>query len=290
MTNIGRLVYPLGVTFENEDEQTAATSARPQSLMFSFLGIYVLDRDVAVYSGSVIDVLARLGVSEDAVRSTLSRMARRDLLTRHRRGRKAYFGLTERAIRVLQDGRRRVRDTGAVNEDWDGTWTVVAFSLPNDRVSTRHDLRSRLAWAGFASLQAGLWIAPGTKDIAAALAPLELGDHVTTLQARAMGLTDSADLIRRAFDIDGIAARYQAFLGQWDTSPPPAVAGDDLACQIRLHTDWLQVVRWDPHLPAEHLPEQWPAIRAEQVFSLLNRKIAPGAAKLAAALLDEISL
>ncbi|MFB7493655.1 PaaX family transcriptional regulator C-terminal domain-containing protein [Streptomyces sp. NPDC056161] len=280
------------MAFENEDEQTVAmaTSARPQSLMFSFLGIYVLDRDVALYSGSIIDVLGRLGVSEDAVRSTLSRMARRDLLTRHRRGRKAYFGLTERAIRVLRDGRRRVRDTGAVNEDWDGTWTVVAFSLPNDRVSTRHDLRSRLAWAGFASLQSGLWIAPGTKNLAESLAPLELGDHVTTLQARPMDPTDSADLIRRAFDIEGIAARYREFLGQWDTGASPAAADDDLACQIRLHTDWLQAVRWDPYLPAEHLPEQWPAIRAEQVFRLLDHRIAPGAAKLAAALLDEISL
>jgi phenylacetic acid degradation operon negative regulatory protein len=278
------------VTGENEDEHTAVTSVRPQSLMLSFLGMYVLDRDVAVYSGSIIDVLARLGVSEDAVRSTLSRMARRDLLTRYRRGRKAYFGLTERAIPVLRDGRRRVRDTSAVNGDWDGTWTVVAFSLPNDRVSTRHDLRSRLAWAGFASLQAGLWIAPGTKDIATALAPLELGDHVTTLQARPTGLTDSADLIRRAFDTDGIAARYRAFLDEWDTGAPTTVAGDDLACRILLHTDWLQAIRWDPQLPAEHLPERWPAIRAERVFHRLDHKIAPGAARLAEALLDEISL
>ncbi|MEU6668471.1 PaaX family transcriptional regulator C-terminal domain-containing protein [Streptomyces sp. NPDC046727] len=105
-----------------------------------------------------------------------------------------------------------------------------------------------------------------------------------------MGLTDSADLIRRAFDIDGIAARYRAFLDQWDTGAPPAAADDALARQILLHTDWLQVVRWDPHLPAEHLPERWPAIRAEQVFRLLDHTIAPDAAKLAATLLDEITL
>ncbi|MFD3582271.1 hypothetical protein [Streptomyces sp. NPDC058683] len=106
-----------------------------------------------------MDVFARLGVSEDAVRSALSRMAGRDLLTRHRRGRKAYFGLTEHAVRVLRDGRRRIRDAGAGNRDWDGTWTVVAFSLPDDRGDARHDLCSRLSGAGFASLQRGLWIA-----------------------------------------------------------------------------------------------------------------------------------
>jgi phenylacetic acid degradation operon negative regulatory protein len=217
-------------------------------------------------------------------------MAQRNLLARQRRGRKAYFGLTPHAARVLEDGRHRVHHTGAVNRDWDGTWTVVAFSLPNDRGRTRHDLRSRLTWAGFAPLQGGLWIAPGTRDISEALATLDLGDGVTTLQATPTGSTDSADLVRRAFDIDAIAARYRAFLDQWDSSSLPAAAGDDLACQVLLHTDWLQVIRQDPHLPAEHLPEEWPAIRAEEVFRLLDRKIAPGAANLAATLLDEIDL
>ncbi|MER6688163.1 PaaX family transcriptional regulator [Streptomyces minutiscleroticus] len=277
------------MTVENEVGSTAAASVRPQSLMFSFFGIYVLGRETAVYSGSIIDVFARLGVSEEAVRSTLARMTKRNLLTRYRKGRKAYFGLTPRAVQVLEDGRRRVQDTGAINRDWDGTWTLVAFTLPNDRGSARHDLRSRLAWAGFAPLQGGLWIAAGTRDVAADLAPLELGDHLTTLQARPLGPTESADLVRRAFDVGEIAARYEAFLKRWDTSTPPA-ADDDLACQVSLHTDWLQLVRQDPHLPAEHLPQRWPAIRAEQVFRLLDRKIAPGARASASALLEEIDL
>ena len=34
-----------------------------------------------------------------------------------------------------------------------------------------------------------------------------------------------------------------------------ADAPDDLARQLLLHTEWLQLVRQDPRLPAEHLPE-----------------------------------
>ncbi|MEV0972917.1 PaaX family transcriptional regulator [Microtetraspora glauca] len=278
------------MTLSEGDDPAHAPSARPQSLMFSFLGIYVLGRDTAVYSGSVIDVFARLGLSEEAVRSTLTRMVKRNLLARHRQGRKMYFGLTGHATQVLEDGRRRVWETGAVNRDWDGTWTLVGFSLPDSRRSTRHDLRSQLIWAGFGLLQSGLWVAPGVKDVTGILAPLELGDHVTVLTARAFKPTESADIVRKAFDTEEIAGRYHAFLDRWDTRHPLPSAPDDLARQLLLHTDWLQLVRQDPHLPAEHLPGDWPAIRAEQVFQSLARSYEPRAKKLADMVLDELSL
>ncbi|MCG5216448.1 PaaX family transcriptional regulator C-terminal domain-containing protein [Streptosporangium soli] len=265
-------------------------SARPQSLMFSFLGMYVLGRDIAVYSGSVIDVFARLGVSEEAVRATLTRMVKRGMLTRRRQGRKVYFGLTEHASEVLEDGRRRVWETGAVNHDWDGTWTLVGFSLPDSRRSTRHDLRSQLSWAGFGLLQSGLWIAPGTKDVAGTLAQLDLGDHVTVLTARALQPTEAVDLVRKAFGTEQIAGRYHAFLGRWDIARPLPAATDDLARQLLLHNDWLQLVRQDPHLPAEHLPADWPAIRAQHVFHELAGRYAPCAVKLADTVLDVLPL
>ncbi|TDE56339.1 PaaX family transcriptional regulator [Nonomuraea mesophila] len=259
--------------------------------MFSFLGIYVLGRGTAVYSGSLIEVFARLGVSEEAVRSTLARMAKRNLLARHRRGRKTYFGLTERAEQVLEDGGRRVWETGAVNREWDGTWTLFGFSLPDSLRTTRHDLRSQLVWAGFGLLQSGLWVAPGTKDVGAILSSVESddlrgGDHVTVLQARALAPTESADLVRKAFDTEQIAARYRAFLDRWDTARPLPAAADDLARQLLLHTDWLQLIRQDPHLPAEHLPRDWPAIRAEHVFHTLARVYEAPAARLAAAVVE----
>ncbi|MGA5758926.1 PaaX family transcriptional regulator C-terminal domain-containing protein [Nonomuraea bangladeshensis] len=275
---------------KHDDEQDQLPSARPQSLMFSFLGIYVLGRDTAVYSGSVIDVFARLGVSEEAVRSTLTRMVKRNLLARHRQGKKVYFGLTPHATEVLDNGRRHVWERGAVNRDWDGTWTLVGFSLPGSERSTRHDLRSQLIWAGFGPLQGGLWIAPGAKDVDSMLASLGLGGNVTVLQARAFKPTEPADLVRKAFDTDQIAERYRAFLDRWDTAQPLPSAADDLARQLFLHTDWLQLVRQDPRLPAEHLPADWPGIRAETVFHTLAHRYEPSAATLATSVLDELPL
>ncbi|GAA4623350.1 PaaX family transcriptional regulator C-terminal domain-containing protein [Actinoallomurus vinaceus] len=272
------------------DGGDAAESApRPQSLMLSFFGIHVLGRQVALSSASIIEVLARVGVGEDAVRSTLTRMVRRDLLERHRRGRKMYFGLTPRAVEVLRDGHRRVWQTGAVNRAWDGTWTIVGFSLPDSWRRERHDLRSRLLWGGFGPLQSGMWAAPGRVDVAALVDGLGLDAHLKAFQGAAVAPTDAARLIDAAFDVPGIARRYEAFLSRWDR-PEPAAEADDLARQLLLHTDWLDLVRRDPHLPAEHLPADWPAVRAEKVFHSLAHRYEEPARARAAEILDGIAL
>jgi len=71
-----------------------ANGPRPQAILLTFFGGYLLGRGVHVAMSSLIEVLARVGVSEEATRSTVSRMARRDQLHRVRRGRQVYVGLT----------------------------------------------------------------------------------------------------------------------------------------------------------------------------------------------------
>ncbi|MBO1413536.1 PaaX family transcriptional regulator [Streptomyces sp. FH025] len=257
--------------------------------MLSFFGIHVLGRDVALSSGGVIDAFARVRVSEEAVRSTLTRMVNRGLLERHRRGRKTYFGLTGRAKAVLTDGQDRIWRTGAVNREWDGSWTVVGFSLPDAWRRERHDLRSRLAWGGFAPLQAGLWAAPGQVDVPGLVDGLGLEGHLRVFHGRTAAPTDAGDLLA-AFDVPAIAQGYHGFLDRWSGSAPAVAAEDDLARQLLLHTDWLDLVRSDPHLPAEHLPTDWPAEAAERLFHTLAHRYQPGAEAIATEVLDRIEL
>ncbi|MWA06863.1 PaaX family transcriptional regulator [Actinomadura sp. LD22] len=270
--------------------------------MLTFFGAHVLGRPVAVSAGSVIEVLGRVGLGEHAVRTSLNRMVKRGLLERHRQGRKMYFALSAHAAEVLEDGRERIWRADVVNRNWDGRWTLVGFSLPEDWRRERHDLRSRLIWAGFGPLQNGLWVAPGMVDVAAAVAGLGLEAHIRVFGGSLLPPTQVRDVLEQAFDVPAMAARYQAFLDRWDTAGdadrgggagcPDAAAGlpDDLARQLVLHSDWLELVRRDPHLPAEHLPEGWPAMRAEAVFrDLAGRWERPAAAE-AARILDTLPL
>ncbi|MFF4256798.1 PaaX family transcriptional regulator C-terminal domain-containing protein [Streptomyces sp. NPDC001663] len=276
-------------SFDQPDQ--AGGVPRPQSLMLTFFGIHALGRDVAVSAGCLIDVFGQAGITEDAVRSTLTRMVKRGLLERHRRGRRTYFGPTPRAARVLQDGHDRIWCTGAVNRDWDGTWTLVGFSLPEAWRSERHDLRSRLVWSGFGPLQNGLWVAPGTVDVPEVVAGLGLDAYLRVFQgATAAGPTDARTVLHTAFDVESVAKGYEAFLGRWSTGAAEADEAGALVRQLLLHTDWLDQVRQDPHLPAEHLPEDWPAARAEELFRELAGRYAELAGREAASTLDVITV
>lgn len=261
-----------------------APGVRPQSLMLTFLGDYLYARDTCVFSGSVIDVLGRLGVSEHATRSTLTRMVNRGLLRRQKSGRRMYFGLTPRAATILHDGHTRIWRTGAVNEDWNGTWTLLGFSLPEAWQRQRHDLRAKLAWAGFGPLQGGLWIAPGHVAVDDIVASLGLAAHVRVFRATVD--SDVGQLVEDAYDLAPIAAGYRSFLARWTGEQP--FAGDPLAAHLSIVTEWLSVIRKDPRLPVRHLPDDWPAIPAQKTFREIEGELAAPAADLAATLLDTV--
>lgn len=254
---------------------------RPQSLMLTYLGNYVLGRDIAVFSGSFIDTFARLGVGEHAVRSTLTRMVGRGLLARHREGRRMHFGLTPRSEGILHDGEDRVWRRGVLNTDWDGSWTVLAFSMPESWQRVRHDLRARLTWAGFGSLGNGTWIAPSRVDVRPIVAGLNLNGHLKVFAGPAEEPTDVPHMLREAFDLDGLANGYRAFLDRWDRPAPLPHAPDDLARYLWMTTEWLQLVRADPRLPVEHLPAGWPAVRGQQVLLDLRDRYEATARRLA---------
>ena len=115
---------------------------RPQSVVFTLLAEQMLDRDLpAVFAGSFIEALERVGVTEHATRATLARMLRRDLLEKQRHGRKTYFQMTPRCVSILEGGRERIWLTGAVNREPVTQWTLVTFSLLERWQRKRYDLQ-----------------------------------------------------------------------------------------------------------------------------------------------------
>ena len=250
---------------------------RPQALLFSFLGSLVLDRDLPALPAAVfLRVLGGLGVTEAAARATLSRMTRKGLLVRLQTGRTAHFTLSAAAEELLRQGSRRVSALEPFGHP-EGQWTLLSYSMPESRRDLRHQVRAALTWAGFGGLRDGLWIAPGTVDVAAVLSGAHLAEVAglaDCFSAAPSPGTDVGAFIRRAWPVDRLRERHEAFIEAWSEA---SEEGDPMVRRTLLGADWLQVLRADPGLPAEHLSPDWPAARSAAVYRRAVARIEPAA-------------
>jgi phenylacetic acid degradation operon negative regulatory protein len=261
------------------ERHRSAVNARPQHLLLTLLGDFWYRREEALPSAALVDLLAEFGVSTPNARAALSRLARRDLLVSSRRGRRTFYALTANAATVLVEGTHRIFTFGAQPRAWDGRWTVVAFSLPEQRRDTRHVLRTRLGWLGFASLYDAMWIAPGDRHVAAAalLADLDIST-ATIVVGPAYALP--GDGPARAWDLAALRSRYEAFIDEFAAvrdlihrgGVAPAVA---LVARTAIIDVWRAFPAMDPELPAEHLPEGWPRPDARALFAEVYDALGP---------------
>ncbi|GEM_PF-51716 len=247
-----------------------AAAQRPPRLLLTLLGDYWWQRTEPLPTAAIVALLAEFGVSDSAARAALSRLTRNGLLVTSKAGRRTFSRLSARAAAILDDGARRIFSFGAASQPWDGMWSLVAFSIPEDNRAARDALRKQLRWLGFAPLYDGLWVSP--RDHAAeVIATLgELG--ITTATAfRATSVPAGAAIPARAWDLDGLRGRYCDFIGfasrlRDATAAGRTPPGDALIARTRVMDEWRAFPALDPDLPAELLPPAWPRARARELF------------------------
>lgn len=246
----------------------------PQGLAVTLLADYTLRTRAWLPSAAIVALLAEAGVSHAGARATISRLARRGVLEGSRQGRNSSYRLTATAALNLAAGGRAIISAGADDEPWDRWWTLIAFSLPQDEVGRRRDLRGRLRWLGCAPLYDGLWISP--HDLAdkarAQLADLASGT-MTVFRARHVDLGASAgrDPLE-AWDTAAIARHYESFLRRWRPLLPDIDAGRIAGVEaVRARTGVMDTYRrlpiLDPRLPLDLLPPGWPREPARELFA-----------------------
>jgi phenylacetic acid degradation operon negative regulatory protein len=245
---------------------------QPQHLLLTLLGDYWQGSDVLIPSAALVHLLAEFGVTSAGSRAALSRLGRRGLLVSSRAGRYTFYGLSQRAREILDDGADRIARFGAEEKTWDGTWTFVAFSIPESQRDLRHALRVRLRWLGFAPLYDGLWISPHSQpgDACRALDDLRV-EAATVITGRADDRPLGAGSPIGAWDLGQLRAAYQEFIDRFSPLAARVRAGDvgaaeALVARTRIMDDWRNMPNLDPELPTELLPPGWPRRTARHLF------------------------
>jgi phenylacetic acid degradation operon negative regulatory protein len=238
----------------------------PQDLVLTLLGAHVRPRERAgVWSGGLVHLLEDFGFSEGAARAALNRLVARELLARVKDGRLVHYTLTQRTVAVLAEGDRRIFTLGRARGG-PPKWTVLWHAIPDARRTDRNRLVRRLRFLGFGSMRDGTWIAPHDREreVAALVTELDVGEHVGVLLGKPAGEPHFAALVARVWDLDGLAGRYRAFVGQFRGYA--AGVRDDrhaLLLRTRLMHTFREFPSLDPELPADLVPA--PAHRDEAV-------------------------
>ena len=257
------MAIAVAVSAVSRRHAAGADSAR--GLLLTVLGEFVLPAGGSALTSAFIDVLGRLGVEEKASRQALMRTAAGGLLTSQRHGRRTRWTLTPAAERFLTEGAERIYGFQATQPEWDGRWLIVLARVPETERAARHLLRTRLTWAGFGSPAPGVWISTHldrAKEADHVLDEAGVRDGQIFLAEHHAGGPPAA-MVRQAWDLDAVEARYEEFLAEFARVP----AGDALVRTVHLVHAWRRFPLTDPALPPALLPARWSGVRAAKLFA-----------------------
>jgi len=261
-----------------------AGAQRPPRLLLTLLGDYWWQQTESLPSAALVALLAEFGVSDSAARAALSRLTRNRLLVTAKVGRRTFVRLSERAAQILDEGGRHIFSFGRDTQPWDGMWSLVAFSIPEQNRAARDALRKQLRWLGFAPLYDGLWVAPRDQASEVVRQLAELGiSTATSFRAKTVPGTEPDGYPQRAWDLEDLKARYDDFIGYAQELRERALAGrispvEALVARTRVMDEWRAFPGLDPDLPGELLPDAWPRATARELFIATYDLLGPLAA------------
>jgi len=275
--------------------------ANTRTILFSFyadyLSLFWRTRDKEVGIGSIVKLLGNFSISEPSVRITVSRMCKEGLLKSRRKGLKSYYSLTDYGLRIASKRADRLfRDNKSA---WNGTWSIVVYSIPEKGRPARNKLRAMLKSYGYVPLSDSTWISPtdSFSEIEDFVNDLKINDYVQIYDAKHRGFTDPKKLIERNWDLKNINAHYKKFIKKFQPMlddykngiqngilPESSKCFVDASNLVRKYRD---LPFMDPGLPVEIIGKDWLRSRADELFLEYYSLLSQGAMEYAKSVMDE---
>ena len=268
-------------------ELIARLSPRAGPLIITVFGDSIVPRGGNIWLGSLIALMAPLGLSERLVRTGVYRLTRDHWLTARGRGRRSYYELTASARQAFAEAERRIY----VSEPprWDGDWLLVQM---HDGFSTAHRqaLRKSLHWLGFGQLSPTLFVRPGGREplLSKHMEDAHAAGLVSVFTAKLLpveGAADARATAEAAWDIDELNSAYGSFVAafkRFASSPPRDDVGAFVVRTLLIH-EYRRVLLQDPQLPADLLTRRWAGARARRMAAGLYLAVHPLAEQFVAA-------
>ncbi|MGY4098833.1 PaaX family transcriptional regulator [Nocardia sp. R16R-3T] len=274
------------MTADLETQPSAANGrdTRLAQLIITIFGMCARPEGNWLSVASVVKLMTDLGVESQAVRSSVSRLKRRGVLTSERRGGAAGYSLAAHTLEAIAEGDARIfhRSRATVEDGW----VVVVFSVPESERDKRHALRSTLTRLGFGTAAPGVWVAPGTlaQEVRQTLDRNELSTYVDIFTGKHFAFGDLRGKVRTWWDLDELTSLYADFLTiyrpvLYQATAQQLTPKDAFLIYVPMLTQWRRLPYLDPGVPLSLLPPAWNGEAAGVLFDELNQLLNPLAHK-----------
>lgn len=254
---------------------------RVKSLIITLFGDVVSQHGHTIWLGSVVRTLAKLGINERLVRTSVFRLAQENWLQAERVGRRSYYRFTAHGSAEYQRAARRIY---AIEDTlWDGHWQLL---VPVDIADEdRENFRRSLAWQGFRAISTGTFARPGKpgRTLQETLEEFHASDGVLLFDATSSQLASHQSLratVKECWQLDNTAAAYRSFLEvyqpvhQWLARQSRLAPETAFILRTLLVHDYRRVLLHDTPLPEELLPPGWPGASALAITADMYRRLA----------------
>ena len=240
--------------------------------------------DGTVPAAEIYPVAAACGQNAEQVRSCLRRLVAEGLMAREGSGRTAVYRTTaagDALVGGTLERHQRAYFQDSQGRGWDRHWHLVAFAIPERRRAARDRLRDRLLRMGGAALSNGLYVSahPWEKEVRDEADRLDVVDRLMVASSDDLdvaGVHAPAEIARRLWPIEQLAADYERFLATFGDTPKilerfrtdhrRITNAEFLPGALRIVVAFQEVFDRDPLLPPELLPRPWPGRAARELL------------------------
>ncbi|MFH5774153.1 PaaX family transcriptional regulator C-terminal domain-containing protein [Paracoccus sp. NGMCC 1.201697] len=242
---------------------------RSASFIVTVYGDVVVPRGGVLWTGTLIEICKRVGISESLVRTAVSRLVAARRLSGVRAGRRSYYRLDASAQKEFDQAAALLYAPDIPPRGWQ---ILHAPDLAEDEA--RHLRMGRMGGQVFIRPNRGQPAPSGAVLFHAA----DPGDPSS---------------LASYWDLSALQAGYRNMLARFEPLDRLADRGAlsdaaALAARLLLVHDYRNVLLRDPRLPVEVLPADWRGHVARELFRTLYTRLTPGAERHIAARFEGI--
>jgi phenylacetic acid degradation operon negative regulatory protein len=214
-------------------------------------------------------------IKESNLRTNLSRMKNNGIVQIRKTGKKAYYSLSEKYVRISKNVSLSFKNLSW--EKWNGEWLGVAFSVPESNKSFRHKIRKKLTAYRLAALYPGFWIRPfnNAEKLLTKLDDLRKNNFCTFIKFNLIDAPKKESIIKmwNLIKVNLELLKGLSLLTAEKKTLKNITPAKALIKKINIGSTIVPLLFKDPLLPDCYLPDNWKGPELRKKFILWDELV-----------------